>query len=219
MTVAAPTLDQERALLTERPLVFGLDEVGRGALAGPVTIGASVVDAQAVASPVPDGLRDSKLVPAGRRADVAQRAAAWVRASALGWATAAEVDEVGIIRALGLAAVRALAALEAQGYAPAAGVVLLDGNHDYISPVRGGGLDVRTVIKGDRDCASLAAASVLAKVARDDLMVRLHDDAPAYEWASNKGYASATHRSAIRDHGLSTHHRHSWAIADAPALF
>lgn len=219
MTVVAPTIAHERALLAEAPLVFALDEVGRGALAGPVTIGASVVDAEAVACTVPEGLRDSKLVPAGRRADVAVRAAAWVRASALGWATAAEVDEIGIIRALGLAAVRALASLEEQGYAPAAGVVLLDGNHDYISPVRGAGLDIRTVVKGDRDCASLAAASVIAKVARDGLMTGLHDELPVYEWASNKGYASATHRAAIREHGLSAHHRRSWAIADAPALF
>ena len=67
--------------------------------------------------------------------------------------------------------------------------------------------------------ASAAAASVLAKVARDDLMVGLHDEAPAYQWARNKGYASAEHRAAIRSHGLSAHHRASWAIADAPTLF
>ena len=67
--------------------------------------------------------------------------------------------------------------------------------------------------------AWLTAASVLAKVARDDLMVGLHDEAPAYQWARNKGYASAEHRAAIRSHGLSPHHRASWAIADAPTLF
>lgn len=217
MAVATPTLEREGALLTGSPLVFALDEVGRGALAGPVTVGASVVDESALAAGVPQGLRDSKLVPAGRRAEVAERASRWVRASALGWATAGEVDEVGIVRALGLAAVRALGALGRQGFPPADGVVLLDGNHDYIGGGRLG-YDVRTVVKGDRDCASLAAASVIAKVARDELMAGLHDELPVYAWASNKGYASAAHREAIRDHGLSAHHRRSWAIAAAPPL-
>ena len=87
------------------------------------------------------------------------------------------------------------------------------------APAGGTGLRVQPVIKADRDCASAAAASVLAKVARDDLMVGRHDEAPAYQWARNKGYASAEHRAAIRSHGLSPHHRASWAIADAPTLF
>ncbi len=78
---------------------------------------------------------------------------------------------------------------------------------------------VRPVIQADRDCASAAAASVIAKVARDALMTGLHDEAPAYEWAHNKGYASPDHREAIRVHGLSPHHRASWSIAGAPTLF
>ena len=219
MTPTLPTLSREHALLDRSPLVFALDEVGRGALAGPVTIGVSVLDAGVAGGPVPEGLRDSKLVPEARRPEVAERAARWVRASGLGWATAGEVDEFGIIRALGLAALRALASVESEGFAPASGVVLLDGNHDYITPAGDTVLDVRTVVKGDRDCASLAAASVIAKVARDSLMTQLDADFPVYGWARNKGYASASHRSAIRDHGLSAHHRRSWAIADAPALF
>ncbi|WP_345750452.1 ribonuclease HII [Microbacterium rhizophilus] len=219
MAVAVPTLSLERRLLRETPLVFACDEVGRGALAGPVAVGASVVDARSARRRVPVGLRDSKLVPEPRRAEVAERASEWVLASAIGWAEAEEIDEVGIIRALGLAAVRALAALEELGFAPATGVVLLDGNHDYINPVAASRLAVRPVIKADRDCASASAASVIAKVARDARMVALHDDHPAYEWQSNKGYASAVHRAAIREVGLSAHHRRSWAIADAPTLF
>jgi len=219
MAVAVPTLSLERRLLKETPLVFACDEVGRGALAGPVAVGASVVDAASARRRVPVGLRDSKLVPEPKRADVAARAAGWVLASAVGWATAAEIDEVGIIRALGLAAVRALAGLEELGFAAADGVVLLDGNYDYINPVAPSRLAVRPVIKADRDCASASAASVIAKVARDTHMVGLHDDHPAYEWSSNKGYASPTHRAAIREVGLSSHHRQSWAIADAPTLF
>ena len=219
MSVATPRLTLERALLREHPLVIACDEVGRGALAGPVAVGAVVVDAARARKRVPEGLRDSKLVAEHRRPDVAARAAAWVSASAVGWSSPAEIDDVGIIRALGLAALRAIADLRATGVVPEEAVVLLDGNHDYITPAGGAGLHVRPVVKADRDCASAAAASVLAKVARDDLMVGLHDDEPVYQWVRNKGYASAEHRAAIRSHGLSAHHRASWAIADAPTLF
>ncbi|MDX2375571.1 ribonuclease HII [Microbacterium sp. LRZ72] len=215
MTVIEPRLTLERRLLREHPVVIACDEVGRGALAGPVAVGATVMDAALVRRHIPAGLRDSKLIPEARRADVAARSARWVCASAIGWASAAEVDERGIIRALGLAALRALADLRAHGVDPGEGVVILDGNHDYITPAGGEGLDVRPVIKGDRDCASAAAASVIAKVARDSLMTGLHDDAPEYRWARNKGYASAEHRLAIAEHGLSPHHRASWAIGPA----
>lgn len=219
MTVAAPGLALERKLLRECGLIIALDEVGRGALAGPVAVGASVMDAAGARRRVPEGLRDSKLVPERRRPDVASRAAAWVRASAVGWASAAEIDEVGIMRALGLAASRAIDGVVTQGAVVDEAVVLLDGNHDYVSRVHPAPLQVRTVIKGDRDCASVAAASVVAKVARDAHMTRLHDDFPDYRWGRNKGYASAEHRDAIRALGLSPHHRASWAIADAPTLF
>ncbi|WP_396641253.1 ribonuclease HII [Microbacterium sp.] len=215
MTVIEPRLTLERRLLRERPIVIACDEVGRGALAGPVAVGATAVDAGRARKRVPQGLRDSKLVPEARRADVAARAADWVRASGVGWASAAEVDEVGIMRALGLAAIRALADLRAHGIALEEGIVILDGNYDYITAAGATGLTVQPVIKADRDCASAAAASVIAKVARDAVMTGLHDDLPAYQWARNKGYASAEHRLAIDEHGLSPHHRASWAIAPA----
>ena len=219
MSVVPPTLTLERRLLREHTLVIACDEVGRGALAGPVAVGAVAVDAARARRRVPEGLRDSKLVAEHHRPAVAERAAAWVTTSAVGWSSAAEIDEVGIIRALGLAALRAIAELRGAGVVPEEAVVLLDGTHDYITPAGGAGLHVRPVVKADRDCASAAAASVLAKVARDDLMVGLHDDEPVYQWVRNKGYASAEHRAAIRSHGLSAHHRASWAIADAPTLF
>lgn len=219
MTVITPRLTVERRLLREHALIIACDEVGRGALAGPVAVGAVTVDAAQARRRVPEGLRDSKLVAERRRPEVAQRAADWVGASAVGWASAAEIDEVGIIRALGLAALRAIAGLRAAGVVPEEAVVVLDGNHDYITPAGGAGLRVQPIVKADRDLASAAAASVLAKVARDDLMVRLHDEAPVYQWSRNKGYASAEHRAAISSHGLSAHHRASWAIADAPTLF
>lgn len=219
MTVAAPRLTLERRLLREHATVIACDEVGRGALAGPVAVGAAVIDESRSRRRIPEGLRDSKLVPEPRRPQVAARAAAWVCASAVGWASAAEIDEVGIMRALGLATLRALADLRAHGVLPEEAIVLLDGNYDYITPAGGTGLRVRPVIKADRDCASAAAASVIAKVARDTLMTGLHDDHPAYGWARNKGYASPDHREAIREHGLSAHHRASWSIGEAPTLF
>lgn len=219
MTVATPKLTVERRLLREHAVVIACDEVGRGALAGPVAVGAAVVDATRARRRIPEGLRDSKLVAEHHRAAVAERAAGWVSASAVGWASAAEIDSVGIIRALGLAALRAIADLRAYGIVPEDAIVILDGNHDYITPAGGTGLRVRPIIKADRDCASAAAASVIAKVARDAHMARLHEDVPVYQWARNKGYASHEHRAAIRSHGLSDHHRASWAIADAPTLF
>lgn len=219
MTVIEPRLTLERRLLRERTFLVACDEVGRGALAGPVAVGAVAVDAPTARRRVPAGLRDSKLVPELRRPDVATRAAGWVIAHAVGWASAAEIDEHGIMYALGTAAVRAIGGLRDAGVPVDEAVVLLDGNHDYIAPVSGGGLDVRVQIKADRDCASAAAASVIAKVARDTHMISLHDEHPAYEWVHNKGYASPVHRAAIREYGLSPYHRASWAIADAPTLF
>lgn len=219
MTVAVPRLTVERRLLKEHALVIACDEVGRGALAGPVAVGAAVMDAAGARRRVPEGLRDSKLVVEHRRADVAARARGWVNASSVGWADAAEIDRVGIMRALGLAALRAISELRGFGVVPEEAIVILDGNYDYITPAGGSGLRVRPIIKADRDCASASAASVIAKVARDELMATLHADAPVYQWARNKGYASPEHREAIRAHGLSAHHRASWAIADAPTLF
>ncbi|MGZ0710655.1 ribonuclease HII (plasmid) [Coraliomargarita sp. W4R53] len=219
MSVVEPTLTLERRLLTAHSLLIAFDEVGRGALAGPVAVGAAVIDAPRARKRVPQGLRDSKLVPAGRRADVAARAEAWAATSAVGWASAADVDEIGIMRALGLATIRAIDDLRRQGVVPEEAILILDGNYDYISAAGARGLQVQTVIKADRDCASAAAASVIAKVARDSLMVDLHEEHPAYQWARNKGYASLEHRAAIREIGLSKHHRSSWAITDAPTLF
>ncbi|MBS1674969.1 MAG: ribonuclease HII [Actinobacteria bacterium] len=219
MAVVEPDLRLERRLLREHSVLIALDEVGRGALAGPVAVGATVIDAAAARRRVPHGLRDSKLVPERRRPEVAERASAWAPASAVGWAESTEVDEVGIMRALGLAASRAILAACGDGWDPSAALVILDGNHDYVSAVHPGPLTVRSIVKADRDCASVAAASLLAKVARDAIMVELAGGYPEYQWERNKGYASAEHREAIRRRGLTPHHRASWSIAEAPTLF
>lgn len=219
MTIVAPTLTFERRMLKEYDLLISLDEVGRGALAGPVAVGAAVMDAAGARRRVPEGLRDSKLIAEKRRSSIAERARQWVPTTGVGWASAAEVDAVGIMRALGLAASRAVQAVVDQGVPLERTLVILDGNHDYVSKVHPVPLTVRPVIKGDRDCASVSVASVIAKVARDELMASLHPEHPAYQWDRNKGYASAEHRQAIREVGLSPLHRSSWAIAGVPTLF
>lgn len=219
MTPVSPSLNLEHEILREYSTIIALDEVGRGALAGPVAVGAAVMDAERSRLTMPEGLRDSKLVPEKKRADLARRAAEWVPVNAVGWASAGEVDALGIIRALGLAASRAITAVCVAPIDLSSALVVLDGNHDYVSSAHHQRITVRSVIKGDRDCASVSAASVIAKVARDTHMAQLHAEFPQYHWERNKGYASATHREAIRQLGLSPHHRASWAIADAPALF
>ncbi|MGF3055459.1 ribonuclease HII [Microbacterium sp. YY-01] len=219
MAVVEPTLQLEHRMLHTYSHLIALDEVGRGALAGPVAVGAVVVDRRCAQLPIPQGLRDSKLVPLKQRDAVAQRAQDWVVGFAVGRAEAPEIDEVGIIRALGLAASRAISAV-VMHVADSDGVgVLLDGTHDYLSSVHPEKMNVHTVAKGDRDCASISAASIVAKVTRDAVMASLHDEYPAYDWQSNKGYASAHHRAAIRGLGLTPYHRASWTIRDAPALF
>ncbi|MDI2097711.1 ribonuclease HII [Ruicaihuangia caeni] len=218
MAVVEPDLSVERAFFAGGSrLVIGLDEVGRGALAGPVAVGAAVIAAKV--SAVPKGLRDSKLIPEAKRSGVESDARAWAEACGVGLASAAEVDQDGIIAALGLAARRVLEELHRSGVPVTESVVLLDGTHDWLSPVLRAPLRVVTRAKADRDCGSVAAASVIAKVHRDSLMIRAHDEQPVYHWLSNKGYASAAHFAALAEHGASAMHRRTWlrTAPDIPA--
>jgi len=209
MAVAEPTLDVEMAMLAAgATCVIGCDEVGRGALAGPVAVGMAVVTADV--GEFPAGLRDSKMLSEPRREALAPLAAAWVRHSAVGLASAQEVDAVGIIAALGLAGKRALAQLHADGVDIVGGVVLLDGNDDWLNKALSTPLSVATRIKADQDCASVSAASVIAKVHRDRLMIAADAESPGYGWSGNKGYGSAVHMAAIGALGASAHHRLSW---------
>ena len=209
MAVSDPTLDVESDLLrTGARFVIGCDEVGRGALAGPVAVGFAAVNSAVL--PMPPGLRDSKMLSESRREQLAPLARAWAAYSAVGLASAAEVDDLGIIACLGLAGKRALAELYAQGVDVAGSIVLLDGNDDWLNKALVTPLNVVTRIKADRDCASVAAASVIAKVHRDRLMIAAHSEAPGYGWASNKGYGSAAHMQAIELLGSSPLHRKSW---------
>jgi ribonuclease HII len=200
-----PTLDVEREFFANGArIVAGMDEVGRGAIAGPVTIGVVAIDANV--GEIPAGLRDSKLMTPKRREAMVPIAKEWGIAWATGSATAAEIDKFGIVTSLGLAASRALQNL---GITP--DVVILDGNTAFLME-EAGGPRIVTRIKADQDCACVSAASVIAKVERDTLMMQLHDQFPHYGWEGNKGYGAAVHTDAIKTHGVTDLHRKSWNL-------
>lgn len=228
MRGVVPTRTVERALLahTADGLVAGMDEVGRGAIAGPVSVGVVVVGPGV--GRMPAGLRDSKMLAATARERLVGPVRRWGIASAVGHADAGAVDALGVIGALRLAGRRGLASVAEQGAAPQ--LVLLDGSHDWLTrpapglfefddvgDSRGVGLDeqeptVVTRVKADLTCAVVAAASVLAKCERDALMRALHAERPEFDWARNKGYAAAAHLAALREHGPSPWHRLSWRL-------
>ncbi|MDH2416893.1 ribonuclease HII [Nocardioides sp. CER19] len=234
---AAPTLRFERTLLRGgvRHLA-ACDEVGRGALCGPVTIGVVVISE--TTRTAPQGVRDSKLLTPEARQRLVPKIQRWAACWAVGHATPGEIDEFGIIPALRLAGHRALAQLSI-----VPDQVLLDGNHDYLTPPAPAPLvepvevplfdvpvapaalpvapaldelidlpPVLTRIKADLTCAAVAAASILAKTARDALMVELDGEHPEYGWLENKGYSAPAHIDALARFGPTTHHRRSWSL-------
>lgn len=217
---SGPNLRHERLLLRDGArLLAGMDEVGRGSLAGPVSVGVVVVDARTRTAP--QGVADSKLLSPAARTALLPALSRWGVARAVGHASADEIDAVGIIAALRLAGQRALAAATEQ--AGPVDVVLLDGSHDWFTrPAQGDLFDddeppgaaprVHVRVKADRTCASVAAASVLAKCERDAMMVELAAQHPAYRWDENKGYASPEHVAALREQGPSVLHRRSWRL-------
>lgn len=207
-----PTLQFEH-VAAERGFLYviGCDEVGRGAIAGPVAVGAAVVRSDVAA--FPEGLRDSKLLTEKRRTAMYDNLREWVAGHAVGFASAQEIDTHGITAMLGVAARRALLELHEQGFPVTEALVLLDGSHDWLSPALRTPLHVETMVKADRHCATVAAASVLAKVERDAQMRDLHQQRESFGWASNKGYGSAQHYDAIREEGLTPWHRASWIRA------
>lgn len=182
-------------------VVVGLDEVGRGPVAGPLAVAAVVLPDQ----PHIFGLNDSKQLTAQRRESLA----ATIKETALAWAVEyvepSEIDERGMAASLRLAFTRALAAVEAQGVR--ADAVLLDGNALHLDPRE------RNVVKGDSKCASIAAASIVAKVERDALMDEYAKTWSAYGFDHNKGYASADHIEAIKTLGTCPIHRETFCRA------
>jgi ribonuclease HII len=215
-----PSLRVERGLQRAgHRLVAGMDEVGRGALAGPVSVGVVVIDEACRSAPV--GVKDSKLLSHRMRQRMVPRIQGWARAHAVGHASPGEIDRYGIMVALRLAGTRALASLSVKP-----DLIILDGNHDWLTaPERVGLLGlaedrlslapcvpVKTIVKADMFCSSVAAASVLAKVERDAMMVALAAKVPEYAWELNKGYSAPEHFAALQTHGPSVHHRRSWRL-------
>jgi ribonuclease HII len=218
---AAPTLDYERRFRSSGArLLAGIDEVGRGALAGPVSVGIAVVDLQQ--QKLLADVRDSKLLKVADRERLVPLVRDWSVASAVGHASANEIDALGIIGALRLAGNRAWFAVLAAGVRPE--VVLLDGSHNWLSPdlqpslfddapaEPGCDAPVHTLVKADMQCLSVAAASIIAKVERDAMMTELHAQYPAYGWDENKGYGTAAHKEALRASGPTPYHRVSWQL-------
>ncbi|WP_434597514.1 ribonuclease HII [Streptomyces sp. A5-4] len=207
MPYEPPTHAVERSMraTTGAKIIAGVDEVGRGAWAGPVTVCAAVTGLRRP----PDGLTDSKLISPKRRTALAGLLEDWVTCHALGHSSPEEIDELGMTAALRLAAVRALEALPVRPDA-----VILDGKHDYL----GLPWKVRTVIKGDQSCIAVAAASVIAKVRRDAMMAELgaqSQDFTDFAFAANAGYPSPVHKAALAERGPTPHHRLSWSYLDA----
>ena len=220
MSTPTVSLRVEKSMLRSGArLLCSVDEVGRGALSGPVSVGMVLID-ESVRRPLA-GVRDSKLLSPSAREALVPRIRRWVVGYAVGHATAAEIDDVGIIAGLRRAGRRALAALPEQPDA-----FLLDGSHDWLSTPAQLALGdepneaevlsapVTMRVKADLTCASVAAASVLAKTERDALMRTLAQAYPGYGWDENKGYATPDHLAAIRRLGSCAQHRRSWRLPE-----
>ena len=217
MRTKPPSRRLERELIASgHRYVAGMDEVGRGALAGPVSVGVVVVDESTGRTPA--GLRDSKLLRPVERERLCAPIRRWAVAGTVGHAGPDEIDRYGIIAALRMAGVRALAALSRSGIVP--DVVVLDGKHDWLTPpahlpplpVTGPEVPVLMRIKGDLTVTAVAAASVLAKTERDAMMVDLHERHPDYGWHGNKGYSAPEHAAALRALGPCELHRRTWSL-------
>ena len=216
----APTLDLELELISAgAKYVAGVDEVGRGALAGPVSVGVAIVSAET--PQVPPGLRDSKQISRVAREKLIAPVSTWVLEYAIGHVAASEIDQIGIVPALRLAWVRAHQQLSIKP-----DHVILDGKHNWIlepesdlftTPISDIVVPVTMKVKADAACASVSAASVLAKVARDDLMREAALIYPDFGWEGNVGYGSSDHMAAIARLGPTDLHRKSWNLPSGPS--
>lgn len=188
---------EEQAKSEGYSLIAGVDEVGRGCLAGPVVAAACILDP---AKPVPAGLNDSKKLTEKRRNEIAAELRETALAFAIGSVEAEEIDRINILEATKKAMILAISALQ-----PAAEYLLIDALQ-----LRAITLPQKPLIKGDSISYSIAAASVIAKTYRDELMVKYDAEFPHYGFAGHKGYGAASHFAAIREHGPCTLHRRSF---------
>ncbi len=198
----APTLRVERELWADgHEFVVGVDEVGRGAWAGPISVGAAVIDSSRRVY----GVRDSKQLSESQRERLFDRLTNWCVSWAVGHASERECDALGMSAAQRLAARRALDALSVRP-----DVAILDGRWNFLPP----GLPVRAMVKADATCVSVATASILAKVTRDRLMRAHAESFPGYDFDSNKGYPAPAHVAALHGYGPTSLHRQTWAYLD-----
>ncbi len=188
--------------------VAGVDEVGRGAWAGPLSVGVAVLT-PASARRLPEDLRDSKQLTASRRKSVYAALVEGLPAWAVGHASNEECDSLGMTAAQRLAARRALAQLHT-----APEMVLIDGKFDFLSD-GDGSMPVETIVRGDASSKAIAAASVLAKVTRDEMMATEAEHYPWYGFESNRGYPAPVHKMALATWGCTPFHRRSWSYVDA----
>lgn len=195
-----PTLTRERAAWAEAQLLIGVDEVGRGPLAGPVVAAAVIFPAGCRAV---RGVRDSKTLPPLRREALAIRIRAHALRIAIGAASVREIDRVNIRVATALAMRRAVLRV----------IAGLSDYHIIIDglPLPELGLPHDALVDGDAHCHSIAAAGIVAKTVRDGLMHRLALRYPGYGWETNVGYGTLEHQDGLRCHGATRHHRQSFA--------
>jgi ribonuclease HII len=214
-----PTLDFENNLFSRgAKLIAGMDEVGRGCLAGPVSVGVAVISSENINPP--ENLADSKLLTHEQREELLPLVKTWVKDFAVGHASNNEIDEIGLTRALRRAGRRALVQLVTKP-----DHLILDGKHNWLMPEKetqnmfeqefddgplSVDLKIITQVKADLTCASVAAASIVAKTTRDQMMSELSKEFPNYFWAENKGYAAPEHLEAIKSFGATKYHRVSW---------
>jgi ribonuclease HII len=198
-----PTLRQERAAWAEERLLVGVDEAGRGPLAGPVVAAAVVFPVGCAAV---RGLRDSKTLPASVRLKLADRIRQRALAFGVGAASSREIDRLNIRVATALAMHRAIAVLLRRTTLPRPHRILIDG-----LPLPEIGYIHDALIDGDARCQSISAAAILAKTVRDLLMQRLARRYPVYKWETNVGYGTPEHTEALAAQGPCRHHRHTFA--------
>ena len=199
-----PDFSIEESLgLSTRAVIVGVDEVGRGPLAGPVTAAAVFVDRQKITSDLLTKIDDSKKIPQKQRATISKQIEG-IAIIGIGWASSSEIDQLNILEATMLAMQRAIFSLRKQ--------IILDPDYILIDGNKVPRLDFpsKAIVRGDEKSLSIAAASIVAKSKRDAFMTSLSKLYPGYGWEKNAGYGTREHLAAIEREGITVHHRRSF---------
>lgn len=202
VTTADPKPDSKLDSKLSDQIIAGVDEVGRGALFGPVVAAAVILSSEASNHLSEIGVTDSKLLSAGQRQFLSQQIQAWATDCKIGVASVAEIDRLNILQASLLAMQRAVLRLKPQPQ-----LCLIDGNQRIPTLV----IAQQTMIKGDQKSVAIAAASIVAKVWRDQLITQLAERYPGYDLCTNKGYGTPKHKQALNQLGPTRQHRHSFS--------